>query len=469
MTRSVATNKVQDVDEGNESWKRAQVEHFLHFVAEQGVVISDSDKPRAEPLESFAFRFLYSCEYDKEFALDTMKRHIAWRKNISANQTLLRSPADILGCDPVEVAQRFPFVEAGTDLQGRPIIYYFASGIDAKGIVQRASSQSFASYQMWLRETSIEQACYRLEEKGVQRLPPYYLAVMDLKGIRLGQANSSFYSVVKLLVELDDWQYPARVDKILLVNAPFFFNIIWKAIRRLAYHTVDKKVEICGTSKADISKMLTRYIEKSQIPKNYGGYAEVMNPGYTVGTRKYRQVKKSQAGAEQTSRQQMTDSGLNEDRIVEEDASAVLQRLLRTVQDFDTFERLCLQERRYLREKVRLLRSSILRVTKNNGAVTTAKKISTSPALAVDSKAALLLKDIEAARQRCESSQAAIKFARNYIEQESKCRTYKLRRLRSAIENVYNDNVCLVQVLVENEGKAKATAKTLHLNRQIHL
>ena len=442
---------------------------FLSYLRTKGVVIQESDKPRGEPVESFAFRFLYSCEYNYEFALDTVSKHIKWRRALSVEKLCLRTPKEILGCDPTEIARRFPFTEAGKDLTGRPILYYQASCIDAKGILQRTQAQRFALYQVWLRETSIERACRSADCKYQAPRPPYYLAVMDLKGIRLSQASSSFYTVVKLLVELDDWHYPARVDKILLVNAPFFFNIIWKAIRRLAYHTVDKKVEICGTSKSEIRKTLERYIDVSQIPKNYGGGAEGLGQGFVIGTTET--ADSTQSGAQTRKGNLCEEAATTRTVLCQQDSSKVYDEMIATIRDFDDVESLCLQERDYLRQKIAFLKVAIAQLESEAAKlVQTRSDIQTvSQPLEGDSQEALLTREIEAARSECYSSQAAIKFARNYIEQESSARMVKVTQLKSTIETYHKDNVRLANLLLARRGKAITQEKLSGLNRPIQL
>lgn len=394
-----------------------------------------------EPLDNFLFRFYHSCEFDKEFTKQTIQSHILWTKTNEISKLLdienKISPDTILQCETRQIASKFPFVQHGRDRKGRAVQYFFASKIDAKGIVQATTADNFAKYQIWLREMSIRNVFKDLSSLQPPRLPPYYLAIMDLKGVRLSQANSSFYAIVKLLMDLDDWHYPDRVDKMILVNAPFFFNIVWKAIKRFAYHTVDQKVEICGSNKNDVAKVLLKYIDSDQLPSNYGGTSPILDPN----TQDF--VSHIEKMFSVTSSDSL--------KVADTDGIAAVPKMTGewnnvSVQTrkarFDIVESFCLNERILLRREIRQLKFDIGAMEEKHAKVQEAVK-SPRHRTSTASQTRTLEQQISAIKAECESHKASIRFARNYIEQEIERRKTIVDTLKAEMNNLVNANKIL--------------------------
>ena len=59
------------------------------------------------------------------------------------------------------------------------------------------------------------------------------------------------YSLVKACNDVFAWNYPESVFKIIIINAPFSFQVMWKVVRPWIHPITRSKIEIVGSRYQD--------------------------------------------------------------------------------------------------------------------------------------------------------------------------------------------------------------------------
>ncbi|CAM9583946.1 unnamed protein product [Discosporangium mesarthrocarpum] len=94
------------------------------------------------------------------------------------------------------------------------------------------------------------------------------LTIMDLKGIRMSMFVGDVKDFVVRSAKMISAHYPERSFKIFIINAPWWFNIIWKVVSPLLHANTRAKVIVCGSGFIDTLREL---VDDDKIPKDIGG------------------------------------------------------------------------------------------------------------------------------------------------------------------------------------------------------
>ncbi|CAM9257695.1 unnamed protein product [Phaeothamnion confervicola] len=132
----------------------------------------------------------------------------------------------------------------------------------------------------------------RLQPRQTQKLT----MVLDLEGVRMRDFAGEGMALLKSTVSMMSAHYPQRSFKILILNAPATFNLIFAGIRPLlAEHTRQK---IAVLSPAAAAKGLLEVVDTANLPREYGGTCIVPlgESAYEQRTRQHVQHVLSSAG-----------------------------------------------------------------------------------------------------------------------------------------------------------------------------
>jgi hypothetical protein len=55
--------------------------------------------------------------------------------------------------------------------------------------------------------------------------------VIDVKDMKLSQVTSDFLTLVKLLAQIDQQQYPETLGKFFIINTPSVFPFVWRMVK----------------------------------------------------------------------------------------------------------------------------------------------------------------------------------------------------------------------------------------------
>lgn len=94
------------------------------------------------------------------------------------------------------------------------------------------------------------------------------LSIMDLRGVSIGQFAGEVREYMVRAAKLIGAHYPERSYKIFVLNAPWWFNMVWKVLSPLMHANTRAKLTVCGASYMD---KLEELIDINNIPVDIGG------------------------------------------------------------------------------------------------------------------------------------------------------------------------------------------------------
>lgn len=101
------------------------------------------------------------------------------------------------------------------------------------------------------------------------------LSIMDLRGVAMSQIAGEVREFMTKSAKLIGAHYPERSLKIFILNAPWWFNMIWKILCPLIHPNTRAKVIVCG---ADYMDKLLQMVATEDLPVAIGGKDETGGP-----------------------------------------------------------------------------------------------------------------------------------------------------------------------------------------------
>ena len=208
-------------------------------------------------------------------AVERLTAYLKWReeKGVSAWATsgdaiAINSTAqDILGCDPATIASFLPHARFGVDRVGRPVLYkHLGRHFIVKSMVRHSSLSALIDYNCFFQEQNLEvDAAANMKQ---------WLYVIDLAGFHLGMFDVWTRRVIFGIAKIDETFYPDMMGAIVFVNAPPSFALAWRVMRTWMDPSNRNRTHIISERNPEQAmELLTRLIDPSQLPANYGGYA----------------------------------------------------------------------------------------------------------------------------------------------------------------------------------------------------
>lgn len=186
-----------------------------------------------------------------------------------------KTPEEILGCKLEDIIALFPHWQSGNDEFGRPMIYkQYGSLFDASKILQLSSKDSIAKYHIWEQEACMR-LCYETSLKTgfiVETLT----CVVDIGGLNLSQVTRDFLSIIKLIAEIDQSQYPETLGRTFILNASSLFPMVWRMVRPWLDPVVASKIQIFAGVDS-WHPYLLEHVGAEYLSSSYGGEAEYLD------------------------------------------------------------------------------------------------------------------------------------------------------------------------------------------------
>eukprot|EP01034_Spumella_vulgaris_P027765 gene27765-34533_t len=130
--------------------------------------------------------------------------------------------------------------------------------------------KNFTEDEMVLRHVRQRNTVFdRLKQASIKHGRPVtqQQVILDLKDLPLAPDTMTL-SVMRRNLAIDDAYYPGLVDKILFINAPFHFSVIWAIFKPLIGAEALSRIQILGANYKDVLRAL---IADDELPVEYGG------------------------------------------------------------------------------------------------------------------------------------------------------------------------------------------------------
>ena len=97
------------------------------------------------------------------------------------------------------------------------------------------------------------------------------LYILDLQDLSTSKLNKQILKITKTQCQIDELCFPDSMTKMIIVNAPSCFPIFWRIVKAWIDPRNAAKVEIFGTNRAQWEERIFEFVERDQLPSDYGG------------------------------------------------------------------------------------------------------------------------------------------------------------------------------------------------------
>jgi len=218
-------------------------------------------------LPPMSARYMRGCNNDPVEARSRWECTYKWRveNNIDALLTFSESTKGILAKIP-DIKACYPHFFHGMSKSNSPVYYEKLGSINIKKLMgeHRISIDMLLKYNIFMQEYVWRQL-EPDDENGKM------ITVLDVSGIKMSDMMGDTLEYIKKSVQVIQAHYVDRCLKMYIINAPFYFNMLWQVVSPLLNETTRNKVTIVSTSQREITSNLTNYIDTDQLPFEYSG------------------------------------------------------------------------------------------------------------------------------------------------------------------------------------------------------
>lgn len=197
-------------------------------------------------------RYLRSYSWNEEVAQQHLLQTLWWRRN--------RKPHYIQPLDVKGTAARGSVYRKGFDVHGHPIVYFKPGQEPAQST---KAAQDYTLYTMEKAILSIDKTL------GKDQL----VFLVDFTGFSITQVPSMDLS--KEVVGILNDHYTDILAKAYMLDAPSYFDAVWKFVKVMLHPLTASKVEFIQTSKKEELEKLMEHIPAEFLEESLGGLCSV--------------------------------------------------------------------------------------------------------------------------------------------------------------------------------------------------
>nr|XP_037281729.1 SEC14-like protein 2 isoform X2 [Rhipicephalus microplus] len=221
-----------------------------------------ADVRKTSHTDAFLLRWLRAREFDVTKAERMYRHDLEWRKDNGVDE-LVNSYEP-----PALVKENFPGAILHPCKDGRPM-WIIPAGIDMKAFVAAltpAVVQRHCTYMLEYAESLKRSASI----KATAELETHYL-VIDVDNFSLRQVYSwqAVKTITDMLQMMED-HFPECLEKCIIVNAPYFFPVVWKLIKPFLTQRTTDKMEIYAKVEP-WKERLVGLVYAAALPAHWGG------------------------------------------------------------------------------------------------------------------------------------------------------------------------------------------------------
>jgi hypothetical protein len=228
------------------------------------VTMSDSD----------SLRFLRARGGSLLKAVDMANAYQAWRcslmvpippHNLMFSPNIIWAMPDHIEDDPH--IRLLPAAHHGFDKEGHPIYWERTGYIQSTftEVAERYTVDQLVHFHLCLQEVNVIRFAYASEKfrKNISK----GVTVLDVKNLTVS-LDFRTISYMKQIIHMDQNFYPERLHRVFIINAPFFFSLIFNIFKPFIDKRTVDKIVILGSN---YLPTLEHYVDASVIPVEMGG------------------------------------------------------------------------------------------------------------------------------------------------------------------------------------------------------
>ncbi|CAM6085246.1 unnamed protein product [Calypogeia fissa] len=209
-------------------------------------------------------RFLRARQLDERKAATMYGEYVKWRKETNIDSILQTYKYPELH----KVIHYWPQNWHKTDKLGRPINIQLLSRMQVKDVFRETTEERLLMRALWVWEDLHENklpACSKAAGHYVGRVT----VVLDVKEVSvLTFTNSHVRKVLPKMARLFSNYYPEYLGRLIIINAPVAFKVLWEMLSPFVDEHTQKKI---GIYKGDGREDLLKTIDADNLPEFLGG------------------------------------------------------------------------------------------------------------------------------------------------------------------------------------------------------
>lgn len=205
--------------------------------------------------DGLLIKFCVARKYEMKAVKEMLVKNVAWRKE--------KQPTDQL-VFPDGMAQDYPIGYGdGLDKEGN-ILYFERPGnggkCHPKAFVEKYGLDVIGRWHI----ASVEAGRARMAASNYTAAR--VTMIIDL--LDLGDCGTSMIKFARLLASIDQDNYPEQLSRMVIINAPGFFQAVWRLVRLALDDRTKDKIRLVGK---DYKSTLLELIDEENLPSFCGG------------------------------------------------------------------------------------------------------------------------------------------------------------------------------------------------------
>lgn len=214
--------------------------------------------------DRYLLRWLRARDFNLNKAEQMLRAHMEWRKQFGIDDVMTWPES------PEVLRKYYPGGFVGYDREGRPVSIIPFGGCDLKGLLNSVTLDEVMKHVVRQFEdvaVDIKQQCKKLG-KPIETVT----YIFDFDGFALSTlASKAVIDYLTNLMCIFEDNYPERLHKAFVINAPRYFPLFWKIIRPFLSDLTARKLALFGRDEQAWKKALLDEIDADQLPQYWGG------------------------------------------------------------------------------------------------------------------------------------------------------------------------------------------------------
>lgn len=258
---------VMGIDVGTYLADTLEAQQYLHLRRFEADLLADLPG-EVRPDTVTCLRYLQAEGWNEEAALTKLTATLEWRMTAGVDGFLQHPP-------PYALSERYQqarvFRRIGCDVLGHPVIFDRVGHLSSSGCLDAFKPEEWWLLYAWELERCLHEMRNLSREYG--RPVWQYLYLADAAGLSLG--TLSYLSVLNYYDSMASAHYPELVHKVIVINAPSIFVIVWGAVCMFLDAATISKVEVHSDF---ATERLLELVDPQQLPRELGGECDVSIP-----------------------------------------------------------------------------------------------------------------------------------------------------------------------------------------------
>ena len=263
------------LDMAAQVWALSNVAHLLELQSRLSPDLKDY--PLNHPLE--VARCYVDAARNVDVAEDTFRAMVAWRQSQGIDHLLLGNSAAAAAADnhsqniqPSSSAVATPLMQRyypscfldGVDRDGDAIWLDTTGRSDCLAVLRRYGPVRFRNYTLWIREQGLRGAFAREYERRHGVPPARVTVVLDMRGLCRRHLHAALIPPLEEGIRILQDVYGGMAKRILVINAPFVFRIVWGIAQHFCNDALKKTIILCNVRNSQAT--LDKYIDREVLP-----------------------------------------------------------------------------------------------------------------------------------------------------------------------------------------------------------